>query len=173
MNVDTDRLAILLYPAPVLRRVAEPIASIDESVRAVAARMIELMHEAEGAGLAAPQVGLPWRMFVTRADDRHPDLVYVNPRLSDVSRRTVAREEGCLSVPGVTAEIRRAASVAVTALDLEGNEFTLRDGELLSRVWQHECDHLDGILIIDKMSPMDRIATRKTLKELEETASKR
>jgi peptide deformylase len=170
MSVDVERLQILNYPAPALRAVARPIDTIDDTVAAVAARMLELMHEADGAGLAAPQVGLSWRMYVSKADDRRPDLVYVNPRLSDLDGETDVREEGCLSLPAVTAQVRRPASATVTALDLQGGEFTLRDDGLLARVWQHEVDHLDGVLIIDKMTPMDRIANRKPLKELETVA---
>jgi peptide deformylase len=143
MTVDVADLRILHYPATPLRDVAKPIEAIDDTVAAVAARMLELMHEADGAGLAAPQVGLSWRMFVTKADDRRPDLVYVNPVLGELDPEIAVREEGCLSLPG--------------------------DG-LLARVWQHEIDHLDGVLIIDKMTPMDRIANRKPLKELESAA---
>ncbi|MHC4142862.1 MAG: peptide deformylase [Planctomycetota bacterium] len=170
MTVDVARLRILHYPAAPLRAGAELIETIDDTVAAVAARMLELMHEADGAGLAAPQVGLPWRMFVTKADDRRPDLVYVNPALGELDPEIDVREEGCLSLPGITAEVRRPASATMTALDLQGSEFTLRDDGLLARVWQHEVDHLDGVLIVDKMTPMDRIANRKPLKELESAA---
>ncbi len=170
MSVDVARLQILHFPAPVLRTVAQPIDAIDDTVAAVAARMLDLMHEADGAGLAAPQVGLSWRMFVTKADDRRPDLVYVNPGLGELDSEFAVREEGCLSLPAITAEVRRPASATMTALDLAGREFTLRDDGLLARVWQHEIDHLDGVLIIDKMTPMDRIANRKPLKELEAAA---
>jgi peptide deformylase len=169
MNVDVARLRIEHYPAPVLRTPGRPVEAIDDTVRAVAGRMLDLMYRAEGAGLAAPQVGLAWRLFVTKAIDDHPDRVYVNPTLSEPDSDLAVREEGCLSLPGITAEIRRPAAVTITALDLEGGEFTFRDDGLLGRIWQHECDHLNGVLIIDKMTPMDRIANRKGLKELEAT----
>lgn len=167
MTVDAARLRILTYPDAALRQVAEPVASIDDTVRAVAARMTELMYDAAGAGLAAPQVGLSWRLFVTRGDETRPDLVYVNPELSDLDREIAMREEGCLSLPGINVDIRRPASATITARGLDGEPFTLTDDDLLARVWQHEVDHLDGVLIIDKMTPIDRLATRKTLKELE------
>ena len=170
MTVDVARLRILHYPAAPLRAVAEPIETIDDTVAAVAARMLDLMREADGAGLAAPQVGLSWRMFVTKADDRRPDLVYVNPALGGLDAELAVCEEGCLSLPGITAEVRRHASATMTALDLQGSEFTLRDDGLVARVWQHEVDHLNGVLIIDKMTPMDRLANRKPLKELESAA---
>jgi peptide deformylase len=167
MSVDVAGLRILRYPHPALRTPGRPVGEIDQDVRAVAARMLALMHEAEGAGLAAPQVGLAWRLFVTGARDGRPDLVYVNPRLTQLGGAMQVRTEGCLSLPGIDVEIRRPASAAITALDLEGREFSLSDEEMLARVWQHEIDHLDGILIIDRMSTLDRIATRRVLRELE------
>ena len=167
MSIDVESLRILCYPDPALHAVAKPVETVDDAVRSVARRMLELMHEAEGAGLAAPQVGLPWRLFVTKATEEQPDHVYVNPQLSELDPELVVRSEGCLSLPDITLEIRRPAAATISALDLEGREFTLRNNGLLGRVWQHECDHLDGILIIDKMSPMDRIANRKLLKGME------
>ena len=166
MAIDVAGLKILTYPAPPLRAGARPIETIDQTVKDVAARMLELTREAEGVGLAAPQVGLSWRMFVTSSADRKVDRVYINPQLA-TSGELVVREEGCLSLPGVNVEIRRPASVAITALDPDGRTFVLEDDDLMARIWQHECDHLDGVLIIDRMTPMDRIATRKVLKELE------
>ena len=166
MAIDVAGLKILTYPAAPLRAVARPIETIDQTVKDVAARMLELTREAEGVGLAAPQVGLAWRMFVTSSADHKVERVYINPQLS-TSGELVVREEGCLSLPGVNVEIRRPASAAVTALDRDGRTFVVEDDDLLGRIWQHECDHLDGVLIIDRMTPMDRIATRKILKELE------
>ncbi len=172
MSIDPADLRVLHYPAPALRRRAEPV-EVDETVRVVAARMIELMHEAEGLGLAAPQVGLSWRLFVTRGKgEGDHDRVYVNPWLARLGGELTSHEEGCLSLPGITAEIRRPATATIAALDLEGQAFELHDDGALARVWQHECDHLEGILIIDKMSPMDRIAIRRAVKELETAATK-
>ena len=170
MGVDIEGLSILTYPAPLLRAVAEPVEAVDDTVRAVADRMLELTRQAKGVGLAASQVGLSWRLFVTAGPDEEPDRVYINPRVSDLGRELVLREEGCLSLPGLNVEIRRPATCAISALDRFGQPFTLKGDDLLARVWQHECDHLDGILIIDKMTPMDRLATRKLIKELEAAA---
>ncbi len=172
MALDVSRLEIVQYPDPVLRTVARPVDTIDDTVRAVAARMIDLMHAADGAGLAAPQVGLPWRMFVTRGDDDHPDRVHVNPELVDLGGDMTVRPEGCLSLPGVTVDIRRPMNATLTCLDLEGRSVTLAATDLPARIWQHEMDHINGVLIIDKMTPMDRIATRKLLKELEVAAER-
>ncbi len=167
MTIEVARLKILIYPAAPLRVVAEQISTIDERVRAVAARMFELTREARGVGLAAPQVGLAWRMFITVGDESEPDRVYVNPRLDHLTGDLVTREEGCLCLPGINVDIRRPDSTTITAQNLEGELFTLTAADLTARVWQHEYDHLDGILIIDKMTPIDRLATRKALKELE------
>ena len=172
MGIAAATLQVLHYPAPQLRSRTEPIQKIDASVEAVAVRMIELMRQANGLGLAAPQVGLPWRMFVTSGQEDGPDHVYINPTLTIVDAELVLREEGCLSLPGINIELRRPRAATINARDLTGKQFQLTDYELLARVWQHELDHLDGILIIDKMSPMDRIATRKILKELEATAAR-
>src|SRR5262245_52090575 len=155
MTVDPSTLRILSFPAPALLRKAAPVPRVDAEVRAVAQRMLELMVEAEGVGLAAPQVGLSWRLFVTNsgaADE--PDRVYVNPRLVRLEGELVAADEGCLSLPGIRADIRRQPRATITATDLEGREFTLTSEDLLARAWQHEMDHLDGVLIIHRMTPI-------------------
>ena len=173
MDVDPNTLRILHYPAPSLRKKAEPVPAVDENVRAVVHRMIQLMHEGDGVGLAAPQVGLPWRMFVTNGREADPvDRVFINPRLKLGDGPITPLEEGCLSLPGINVEVRRAPSVVVTAQDLDGNEFVLEAEDLLARICQHEYDHLEATLIIDRMSPMDRLATRKTIKELKAAAHK-
>jgi peptide deformylase len=140
---------------------------VTEQVRAVAARMIELMKEAKGVGLAAPQVGLSWRLFVTDAPDDGGPQVYVNPDLQLLPGERERHEEGCLSIPGVNVEIERPTAAFLTATDLEGRSVARPATGLTARVWQHEFDHLNGVLIIDKMSPLDRLANRKTLRELE------
>lgn len=174
MAVDSTKLTIQHYPASVLREPTRPIEEIDQTVRDVARRMLELMWEADGVGLAAPQVGLPWRMFVTNAREADPvDRVFINPVVKPGDGPITPMEEGCLSLPGINVEVRRPPSATVTAQDLDGNEFTLRAEGFLARVCQHENDHLDAVLIIDRMSPMDRLATRKTIKELKAAATKR
>lgn len=166
--MDVKSLRIVLYPDPVLQRRAAPIESIDEEIRSVAERMIELMHEAEGVGLAAPQVGLGWRMFVANpSGEAGGDRVFINPELRDAAERVEAENEGCLSLPGVSAEIRRPAAITIEATDLEGRPFTLSSEELPARVWQHETDHLNGVLILDRMGPLDKRANRKAIKQLE------
>jgi peptide deformylase len=172
MSVDPARLRIVNYPDPVLRAKAAPVDPADPEVRAVAVRMIELMHEADGVGLAGPQVGLPWRLFVTNARDADPeDRVYLNPRLTLGRSELEAEEEGCLSLPGITVGVRRPVEASIEAVDLDGRPVTRSAEGMLARIWQHENDHLDGVLIIDRMTPMDRLSTRKALKELELAAA--
>lgn len=166
MLLDIKSLYILHFPAPILHSRAETIDKIDQNVKDVVARMMMLMEEAEGLGLAAPQIGLSWRIFIARDDpEGEPARVYINPTLENLSSNIVTREEGCLSLPGINAEIRRSEAATIRALDLEGNEFELTRDDLLARVWQHEIDHLEGVLITDRMSKIDRLANRKLLKE--------
>lgn len=169
MSVAPEHLAIVHYPHDVLRQKAEPIAEVTDEVKEVATKMIELMHQAPGVGLAAPQVGLPWRMFVANpTGEEGDDRVYINPELSGAGGGNAARDEGCLSLPNITVEVTRPAEITIRATNLEGKAFEESGGDLLARIWQHEYDHLDGVLIIDKMSPMDRMANKRAIKELEE-----
>ncbi len=132
MGIAAATLEVLRYPAPQLRVRSEPIEKIDASVEAVAERMIELMRQANGLGLAAPQVGLAWRMFVTSGQEDAPDHVYINPTLTIVDAELVLREEGCLSLPGINIELRRPRAATIKALDLTGKRFELTDHELLA-----------------------------------------
>lgn len=176
MDVDPSDLEIVHFPDPVLRARTQEVDPSDPTVRAVAARMIELMHEADGVGLAAPQVGLSWRMFVTNAGDADPvDRVFCNPRLGyaapDGSRSPLeSMEEGCLSLPGIHCEVRRPRHASIEAVDLDGNPVSMAAEGFLGRVWQHEFDHLEGALIIDKMGTRDRLANRRAIRELEAAA---
>ena len=110
-------------------------------------------------------------MFVANhTGDPENDLVFINPVLTDPTRTTEDYEEGCLSLPDIRAEIRRPRGITITALGLDGHPFSLASDELPARIWQHETDHLDGVLIIDRMSPTDRTALRRKIKALEEDA---
>lgn len=167
---DPAGLRIVYHPDPVLRRVAAPLAGVTDRVREVAGRMVELMHEARGVGLAAPQVGLSWRMFVANpANEPGRDRVFINPVLRDPTPQTTGHEEGCLSLPHVTAEVTRPVGVTIDALDEHGDAFTLSSEDFAARVWQHEFDHLEGVLILDKMTKMDRMANKRAIQELEKS----
>ena len=171
MSTKAAQLEIVHYPAPVLRKKAKPVTAITDEVRAVAQRMLELMHAEPGVGLAATQVGLSWRLFVAcTTGDPKDDRVYINPVLSDPGKELEDSEEGCLSLPDIRGQIRRPKRITLTAQDLDGNSVTLTADDLAARVWQHEIDHLDGVLIIDRMPPMDRLANQKQIRDLEKAA---
>jgi peptide deformylase len=186
-GVDPAALRIVEYPAPVLRARANPMPVVNDNVRAVAHRMIELMRKAEGIGLAAPQVGLSWRMFVVdvppRSADKESDETrsasdtpptatagpqfYINPVLSKPTGSPIKMEEGCLSLPDIRGDVLRPPTITIAATDLNGKLFTQTATGLLARCWQHEMDHLDGVLIIDKMTQMSRLKNRNLIKDLE------
>ena len=166
-SLDTATLKIIKYPDPRLRKVCEPVTRFDDSLRALALRMLDLMHEAKGVGLAAPQVGMLVRLFVCQAIAESEDhMILVNPELEDLQGQA-AGEEGCLSIPDVTVEIRRAESCTILAQDLNGEPIRATDVDLVARCWQHECDHLNGRLITDRMAEAEKIANRRALKALE------
>ncbi|MFG0329008.1 MAG: peptide deformylase [Phycisphaerales bacterium] len=174
MTVDPSNLRILNYPHPALRRRAKPVESITDEVKAVAERMLELMHEAPGVGLAAPQVGLSWRLFVANSgEEGDVDRVYINPALSQPEGPLESLEEGCLSLPDIRGEVRRPVAITIEATDLNGDRFEMRDDGLLARVWQHEFDHLDGTLIFDRFSQLTKLATRRQIRDLERLAAAR
>ncbi len=183
MPVDPSSLSIVIYPDPALRRRATEVPEITDEVRAVAERMIELMFQAEGIGLAAPQVGVPWRLFVAhvpavegRSADSDPPTatpaprVYINPVLSEPRGDLVPYEEGCLSLPDIRGDVNRPEIITITATDLKGQRFTSTAAGLLARCWQHEYDHLDGVLILDRMTQMSRLKNRSAVRQLERDA---
>jgi peptide deformylase len=169
---DVDKCCITRFPAPVLGRAARPIEQVTDDIRRLADRMIDIMLEAKGVGLAAPQAGVDLRMFVVSTDGTKENAkVYINPQISP-SGPLEATEEGCLSLPGIYAKIKRYKKCTVTATDLDGNEFTEEAQGLLARAFQHEFDHLEGRLIKDRMGRAAAIAARKRLKELEKEYEK-
>ena len=146
-------LQIIKYPHPVLRHESRPIRRVDKELRHIVGEMFELMYEDRGVGLAANQVGLPYRLVVINPepDVRTPrnELVLINPVILRKSGREES-EEGCLSLPGIYAPVERSANVVATAYDLSGTERRYKATGLLARAFQHECDHLDGVLFIDR-----------------------
>ncbi len=168
MALQVDELSLVLYPDPVLRLKTQRVESVTDEVRRVAHRMIQIMHEAPGVGLAAPQVGLNWRMFVANpTGEPENDRVFINPVLSHPSRAQEEYEEGCLSLPNITAPIRRPKGITIEALDLAGQPFELTSEDLPARVWQHEFDHLEGVLILDRMTEIDKLSNRQAIRDLE------
>jgi len=168
MPINANQLNIVIYPNPVLTKLAQPIESVTDEVRSVAARMLQLMHEAPGVGLAGPQVGLSWRLFVANPTGQpDDDQVFINPKVTIVGRATEQHDEGCLSLPEVIAAVSRPKQVIIEAMDDQGQPFSLEGLGLTARIWQHELDHLDGILILSRMTEIDRIANKSVVRNLE------
>lgn len=155
-----------MFPDPVLRMKAKPVASVDGFVRELVDDMRRVASELDGIGIAAPQLGESVRIFLTVARDDEPEHVFINPVLEAIGA-VVPHDEGCLSLPDIRGTILRPGVARIRALDLEGREFTLESDGFAARVWQHEFDHLEGVLIIDRMRPIDRLANRRALRELE------
>jgi peptide deformylase len=174
---------IVIYGEPVLRAKGKQIEKIDGEILALAADMLETMYDANGVGLAAQQVGLALQMTVIDVSDaesrpsqmwldgeevdpkEHMPLILINPELQFGDELEIGTE-GCLSFPEVTAEIQRAAKVKVTAQDLQGNQIKFEAAGLLGRAVQHETDHLNGILFIDRMSSAAKASLAGRLKRL-------
>lgn len=162
---------ILSYPNPELKKKSVPITIINDSVRELVRDMVETMYDAPGIGLAAPQIGVHQRVIVidTAAKNEAPDLIVaINPVIVHAEGEAY-EEEGCLSVPDYAANVRRHARVIVKALDLEGVERTWKAEDLLAIAFQHEIDHLEGILFVDHLSALKReLFQRKARKAAEE-----
>ena len=165
---DFTKCCMTRFPAPVLAQPAKPIDDIDESIRTLAGTMIDIMLQSKGIGLAGPQAGMNLRIFVVSLDGTKENAkVYINPKI-ETSGSFVDIEEGCLSLPGVSAKIKRFKQCSVTATDLDGNTFTEEAEGLAARAFQHEFDHLEGMLIKDRMTTVQSIAARKIIKQLRE-----
>jgi len=161
-------LKIVLFPDPRLKKMSQPVTEFDQELKALVADMYRMMHEHRGVGLAAPQVGINLRLFVMNATgEEGEDRVYINPQLLDADGEEEG-EEGCLSIPGITARIWRSEKLKMVAQDVEGKPFEEIGTELVARIWQHETDHLNGTLITERMGPVARLAARRVLKELTE-----
>jgi peptide deformylase len=164
--IDIDKCRITHYPAEVLGGKAGQVEKIDDNIRQLVDKMIDIMLKNKGVGLAAPQVGVPLRLFIISLDGSRENVrAYVNPTVMP-SGELEAIDEGCLSVPGIYTKIRRYKKCKVTATDLNGNEFTDRAEGLYARALQHEYDHIEGITIVSRMGQPAKIAHRKQLKKL-------
>ena len=183
-------LSIVHYPAQVLRVRCDEVPEVTNEVRQIAERMIELMTIARGIGLACPQVGLRWRMFVCdvpadedalqtldpksgRQEFTQGAQVYINPVLRDAQGPVESMSEGCLSLPDIRGEGNRPRSITIDARDLNGNPVTLETTGLPARCIQHESDHLDGVLIIDRMTHLSKLRSKRAVRSLERAAGLR
>ncbi len=162
-------LEIIQYPHPTLRHPSRPLKRVDAELKRIVAEMFELMYSHEGIGLAANQVDLPYRLFIANPSgkrEEEAEHVFINPVLSR-GRGQVEDEEGCLSIPSVYAPVTRNEKIFVQAYDLAGNEVEGEIDGLMARVIQHETDHLDGKLFIDRLGPAQLAAIRDKLEEFE------
>jgi peptide deformylase len=163
---------ILTWPDPELKKKSAPVMVINEKIRELVKDMTETMYDAPGVGLAAPQLGVHQRVIIidVSAKEEPPDLIVaINPVIVHAEGESY-EEEGCLSVIKYAANVRRHASVVVKALSLDGEEKTYRAEELLAVAFQHEIDHLDGILFVDHLSPLKREIFRRKQRRLAEAA---
>lgn len=163
-------LTIIQYPHPTLRRVAKPLRRVDVELQRIVREMFDRMYSVKGIGLAATQVDLPYRLFVANpeSDPSNPELefVFINPVLSKPKGQTEA-EEGCLSLPGLYGDVNRPEKITIEAYNLTGQPVTLELGGLMARIVQHENDHLDGVLFIDRLTPTGQVSAREALSDFE------
>ncbi len=163
-------LPVVLFPDPVLRRETAEVTAFDGTLRDFVDAMLATMFHSRGVGLAAPQVGSSVRLFVMNpeGDPARPELnrVLVNPRITARAGKRSRAEEGCLSLPGIYADIERQERCTVHFQDLDGQAHTEEFDGFLARIVQHEYDHLEGVLIVDRMTPADKARHRGALDEL-------
>jgi peptide deformylase len=161
---------VLVYPDPILRRGGKTVSTFDAGLRQLTEQMLEAMYVEGGVGLAAPQVGIEHKLLVLNPagdkKDRSGERVLCNPRLTRKKGREFG-EEGCLSFPGIHAEVERWVDITVSYQDLDGKEQTLEASGWLARIVQHEMDHLDGVFFVDRLTAADKLRVKAQLHELE------
>ncbi|MBU6239832.1 MAG: peptide deformylase [Planctomycetes bacterium] len=164
-------LHLITYPHPTLRYPAKPIARVDAHLKSLVGEMFDIMYEHRGVGLAATQVNLPIRLFVANPSgekETGPELVFINPVIQRATGSAEA-EEGCLSLPGINATVKRNKSVKINAYGLDGTEINAEVDGFLARIIQHELDHLDGVLFIDRVPEQNRMQIQDELSGFEST----
>lgn len=160
------KLPILEFPDDRLRTRAQPVETVDDEVRQLVDDMLETMYDANGIGLAATQVDVHRRVIVMDvSDDRARPLVLINPEYTPIGDAREPMSEGCLSIPEYYAEVPRALKVHLKALDRDGTPYELEADGLLAHCIQHECDHLEGVLFVDYLSPLKRERVRKKMEK--------
>ena len=162
-------MQIIKYPHPTLRHKSKPLRRVDRELKQIVSEMFDLMYANQGIGLAANQVDLPYRLFVMNVKgdpaEEEEARVFINPV---ITRKTGSAEaqEGCLSFPEIWAPVRRPEKIVVTAYGMDGQEFTYEMDGLYARAVQHEIDHLDGVVFVDRLSEANQLAVREDLEEL-------
>ncbi|MCS7306090.1 MAG: peptide deformylase [Thermoguttaceae bacterium] len=174
LNTAKPRLIqrIVQYPHPALRHRCRPLRQVDAELWQMVAEMLELMYERDGVGLAANQVDLPYRLFVMNPTgdrtQKEQEFVLINPEILSRKGGMEEKEEGCLSLPGIFAPVRRSSKIVLAAYNLQGQEVKYEFEGLAARAAQHELDHLDGVLFIDRLRPACLAEIREKLLELEQ-----
>lgn len=177
-------LEIKKYPDPILRKKCQEVEKIDEGIKNLGQQMVETMEVNQGIGLAAPQIGVLKKMIVIKVDEavtssppfavarvlEEGPKVFINPKITKRTKETEIMEEGCLSFPGLFLKIKRAKEVEIRALNFEGEEIQIKVRGLMARIFQHEIDHLDGILFIDRIPFWQRLKLKRKLKILKNTS---
>lgn len=162
-------LQIVKYPHPALRHKSKPLRQVDGELKNIVREMFDLMYAQKGIGLAANQVALPYRLFIINLEsnpDKGQEYVFINPII--VRRRgNVEAEEGCLSFPEIYAPVVRSEKIEISAYNLDGTEVSYRLDGLFARAVQHEYDHLEGVLLSDRLSPTALLSVKEALEELE------
>lgn len=169
---DIENICVVKYPDPRLKEATTEIETVDEDVKTLAKKMLEIMFANNGVGLAGPQVGVSVRLFVTSPTFDENDVhVYINPKIIS-GDKPITEEEGCLSFPNIYCKIRRNSRVEIQATDIDGNTITETLTGLAAKAYQHELDHLEGILLSDRMSTIAKMVNRGALANLQEKYEK-
>lgn len=161
-------MPVIKMDNPVLHRKAKKVRKIDGSIQKLIDDMIDTMHDIEGVGLAAPQVGIPLQVVVIQMPDEEDVITLINPEIVKTSEETEMMTEGCLSLPGYRGEVKRSTSATVRAHDREGKLIRIKGEGLMAQALQHEVDHINGIVFVDHLENMDKL--EKTGEEDEEEA---
>jgi peptide deformylase len=159
-------MPIIKMDNPVLHQKAKKVRKIDDSIQKLIDNMIETMHDISGVGLAAPQVGVPLQVVVIQLPDEEDAITLINPEVVKISEETEMMTEGCLSLPGYNADVKRSTSITVKARDRQGKPIRIKGEGLLAQVLQHETDHINGIVFVDHLESMDKL--RKNEEDEEE-----
>jgi peptide deformylase len=171
--IDIEKCHLTHYPADVLAGPASPVEEIGDNIHRLVEKMIDVMFRNKGVGLAAPQIGVPLRLFIISLDGNRENVkVYINPTVAPTGDLDTL-DEGCLSVPNVYTKIRRYKKCKVTATGLDGSEFTEEAEGLYARALQHENDHINGVTIVSRMGQAAKIAHRRQLKKLRQEHERR
>ena len=160
-------MPVIKMDNPLLHRKAKKVSKIDDSIQKLIDDMVETMHDVEGVGLAAPQVGVPLQVVVIQMPDEEDVITLINPEIVKISEETEMMTEGCLSLPGYNADVKRSTSITVKARDRQGKPIRIKGEGLLAQVLQHETDHIKGTVFVDHLESMDKL--HKTEEEKEET----